>query len=61
MLIGEEQETRYVIKIRGQVVSIPFQSRQLAENHIANLPQDQQVLAEIIPIAPSGQQILMEF
>ncbi len=57
-LINEQEQVRYVIKINGQTVSVPFASKMLAEQHIGNLPQDQQLLAEIVPVTDNGKQIL---
>lgn len=57
-LINEQEQVKYVIKVNGKVVSIPFTSKMLAEQHINNLPQDQQIIAEVVPVTEDGRQIL---
>lgn len=58
-LINETEQVRYVIMVNGQTVSIPFTSKMLAEQHIGNLPQDQQSIARVVTITENGQQILL--
>ena len=57
-LINEQEQVRYVIKVNGQTVSVPFATRPLAEAHLGNLPQDQQIIAEIVPVTEDNKQIL---
>ena len=57
-LINEQEQVRYVIKVNGVTVSVPFATKPLAEAHIGNLPPEQQVIAEIVPMTESGKQIL---
>lgn len=57
-LINEQEQVRYVIEVNGQTVSVPFATKMLAEQHLGNLPQDQQIIAKIVPITESGKQIL---
>jgi len=57
-MINENNEVKYVVKVNGAVVSIEFPSQALAEAAIANLPTDQQSLAEVVPVS-NGQEILL--
>lgn len=58
-MLHEVEDTKYVVKVNGRVVSVPFASRTLAEQAIANLPKDQQMIAEIAPVTSGGQEILL--
>jgi len=58
-MLHEIDEVKYVVRVRGSVVSIPFTSRMVAEQHITNLPVDQQLLAEVIAVNSSGQELLL--
>lgn len=57
-ILSEVEQIKYIIKVNGQVVSIPFNTRQLAELNIGNLPQHQQVIAEIVEVTPEGKELL---
>lgn len=57
-LISEVQETKYVIKVHGKIVSVPFISHQLAEAQVAQLSIDQQPFAEIVQITSDGKELL---
>lgn len=59
-LINEQEQLKYAIKINGKVVSILFTSKMLAEQHLNNLPQEQQMIAEVVPVTKDGRQILFE-
>lgn len=56
--ISEVQQIKYVIKVHGKVVSVPFTTHQLAEAQIPNLAVDVQPFAEIVPITAEGKEIL---
>lgn len=58
-LINEQKQVRYVIKVKGQNVSVPFATKMLAEQHLGNLPQEQQTIAEIVIVTEDGKQILL--
>jgi len=58
-LLHEVDEVKYVVKVNGVAVSIPFTSHFLAEQHISTLPMDQQPLAEVVPVTADGQQLLL--
>lgn len=57
-LISEVQEIKYVIKVHGKVVSVPFVTHQLAEAQVIHLAADQQPFAEIVAITSEGKEIL---
>lgn len=57
-MLHEVEEAKYVIKANGVIVSIPFNSKILAEQHIENLPQDLRSIAEVVPVTPDGKEIL---
>lgn len=56
--MGDNEQPKYVIKVGGKVVSVQFPSKFLAEQHIGNLPKDQQAFAVIVPVTTGGQEIL---
>jgi len=58
-MIEDTEKLRFVIMVKGQRVSIPFLSEQAAVQQIANLPQDQQMIAEVVPITPDNKQLLL--
>lgn len=58
-MLSEVDETKFVVKVNGRVVSDTFASRMLAEQAVANLPKDQQPIAEIVPVTSGGQEILL--
>lgn len=58
LLMNETDQIKYVIKVHGQVVSIPFNTRHQAEMFIGNLPKDQQPLAEVTQVTTEGKELL---
>jgi len=58
-MLQEVDEIKYVVRVNGVTVSIPFSSRMLAEQHVGNLPTEQQSLAEVVPVTPAGQELLL--
>ncbi len=58
-MLHEVDEVKYVVRVHGSVVSIQFGSQAVAEQHIANLPVDQQVIAEVVAVTSNGQQLLL--
>ena len=60
MLVTDDNtNVRYVIKVKNQKVSVPFASVFEAQNEIRNLPVDQQVIAEVVPIKDDGTEIIL--
>ena len=58
-MINEAGQEKYVIKVNGQIVSIPFPSAQLAEAAIANLAEAHQAIAEVVPVTADGREVLL--
>ena len=58
-MLQEVDEVKFVVKVNGVVVSVPFTSRMIAEQHISSLPVEQQPLAEVVTVTASGQQVLL--
>jgi hypothetical protein len=50
---------QYVIKVNGVPVSAPFGDKMLAEMAKNNLPEEQRMIAEVVPITTDGKQILL--
>jgi hypothetical protein len=59
MLINEMDQLKYVIKVNGTTVSIPFATKMLAEQFIASLPKEQQPIAEVVPVTNEGKELLL--
>jgi hypothetical protein len=58
-MLHEVDEVKYVVRVKGTIVSIQFTSQAVAEQHIANLPLDQQMIAEVVPVTGAGQELLL--
>ena len=58
-LINEVERVKYVIKVNGAIVSIPFATPQLAEQAITQLSEAQQSLAEVVAVSADGKEILL--
>lgn len=57
-LISEEQTVKYQVKLHGQVLT-EAPSKQLAEQFVMTLGQDQQREAVVVPVTEGGQQVLL--
>ena len=58
-MIENTEKLRYVIMVNGNRISVPFLTEQAAVQHLANLPQDQQLIAEVVPITQDDKQLLL--
>jgi hypothetical protein len=58
MINENNNEMKFVIKVNGQVRTKPL-LRTLAETALQNLPEDERVVAEIVPVTSSGQELLL--
>ena len=58
-MIENQEKLRYVIMVNGNRISVPFLTEQAAVQHLSHLPQDQQILAEIVPITQDDKQLLL--
>ena len=59
MLMNDANTIQYIIKINGVPVSAPFGDKMLAEQAKNNLPEEQRILAEVVPITNDGKQVLL--
>lgn len=59
MLNENRKELKYVIKVNGKICSAPL-LRTLAEAAIQNLPENERVIAELVPVTESGKELLLE-
>ena len=50
----------YVIRVNGRVVSTQFTDRVVAEVAKQDLPPEQQVVAEVVPVTADGLELLLE-
>lgn len=57
--IKENNEIMYVIVVNGQQMTQP-NTRSLTEQQLHLLNEDQQKVAQIIPVTSKGKQVLME-
>jgi hypothetical protein len=55
----KEDETKYVVKVNGVVVSPMYGSVRLAEDAIRLLTVEHQSIAEVVPVTVHGQEILL--
>jgi len=49
----------YVIKVNGVAVSTTFAEKLVAEMAKNNLPEEQRLLAEVVPVTSDGKQVLL--
>lgn len=49
----------YALKVNGKIVSSAVPAAHLLESYRAKLPQDQQLIAEIVTVTPNGQELLL--
>jgi hypothetical protein len=57
-MLTEISQTFFNVIIQGRVVAINLPSRQLAEATLLQLPPEQRMLAEIVPVTNDGKQVL---
>ncbi len=58
-LINENQSMRYRVVVNGKIIT-ECSNIAVANTVIANLPQDQQESASILPVTVEGKQLLNE-
>lgn len=49
----------YALKVNGKLVTAPMSDRFMLEQQRQALPQDQRLVAEIVTVTPSGQEVLL--
>ena len=55
----QSQMTYYALKINGRIITPPLSERSLTETYRSNLPPDQKILAEVVSVTSTGQEILL--
>jgi hypothetical protein len=58
-MLTEIAPTYFAIRINGVLVAQNIPSRQLAEATVYQLPQEQRMIAEIVPMTPDGRSLLL--
>ena len=59
-MINEVNETKYAVKVNGQIVSPLYTTVGGAEDMIKLLSEAHQSIAEIIPVTADGKELLFE-
>lgn len=59
MITDDMNVVYYVVRVNGVEISTRFNERLMAEMAKNNLPKEQQMLAEVVPITTDGKQILL--
>lgn len=49
----------YVVKVNGVEITPKWPDRMMAENSLLSLPDDQRILAEVVPVTTDGKQMLL--
>lgn len=49
----------YVVRVNGKNVSHQFENKMLAEMEKQKLPPETQQIAEVVPVTPDGNQLLL--
>lgn len=57
-ILNNNEQVYYVVRVNGAPITQPVASLQLAEMEKMKLPNEQQQLAEVVPVNASGQQML---
>lgn len=58
-ILNDNTVIYYVVRVNGQNMTIPFNSRQLAEMEITKLAPNLQSLAEVVPVTAEGKELLL--
>lgn len=58
MLNENKEELKYVIKVNGQIRTVPL-LRQLAEDALQNLPESEREIAELVAVTAAGKELLL--
>jgi len=59
MITDDMDVVYYVVKVNGVAVSTRFTERMMAEMAKNNLPEEQKMLAEVVPVTTDGKQVLL--
>ena len=49
----------YVVRVNGVDITPKWPDKIMAENSLLSLPDDQQLLAEVVPVTLDGKQMLL--
>ncbi len=58
MLNENKEELKYVIKVNGQIRTAPL-LKQLAEDALQNLPENEREIAELVAVTWGGKELLL--
>jgi len=59
MITDDIDVVYYVVKVNGVPVSTTFTERMMAEMAKNNLPEEQKMIAEVVPVTTEGKQVLL--
>jgi len=59
MITDDLDVVYYVVRVNGVAVSTPFNERMMAEMAKNNLPEEQKMIAEVVPVTADGKQLLL--
>jgi len=57
-MVNEVSETKYAVKVNGEIVSPPYATPGGAEDMIKLLSEAHQSIAEVVPVTPEGKELL---
>lgn len=58
-MLTEVSTTRFVVKVNGVAISTRLQTKTLAEAFLLTLAPQQRAIAEIVPVADNGKELLL--
>lgn len=59
MITDDLDVVYYVVKVNGTAVSTPFNERMMADMAKNDLPEEQKMIAEVVPVTADGKQLLL--
>lgn len=59
MITDDVNVVYYVVKVNGVEISTRFNERMMAEMAKNGLPEEQKMLAEVVPVTAEGKQVLL--
>ena len=57
--LNEVEQTKYAVKVHGNIVSMAYSTPQQAEEAIKVLIEAHQSIAEVVPVTSQGLEILL--
>ena len=58
-ILNDNTTVWYVVKVDGREITKRTESKMIAEQALANLPEDTRNAAQVVPVTASGQQVLL--